>query len=274
MVEAICEKMRLAGEAGSLLKIEEEIREGLQAVADQRCDVVLAVGLVGQKIIRELKLTDVVASDVPFPEFNFNLHLGVHAGDADRLALLNAGLARIKANGIYDPIYEKWIGPLQPRALRLKDIQLYLAPGLIVVLGLGAAFLWQRRMLQQAKAQAEALRLSQERLKLVLEVGAHSLWEFDYETQIVRRDQAASGISGYSSAELTGDPGLYLSRVHPDDLHLLTEARLRTSRPGHDDLAYDYRIKNKSGEWRNASSSVNSAIFRKLRPSIPLSPAT
>jgi PAS domain S-box-containing protein len=228
----------------------DTLREGLQAVADQRCDVVLAVGLVGQKVIRELKLTNVVASEVAFPEFNFNLHLGVRAGDADRLALLNAGLARIKANGVYDPIYEKWIGPLQPRAIRFKDIQIYLAPGLIIVLGLGAAFFWQRRVLQQVKAQADALHLSQERLKLVLEVGAHSLWEFDYETQVVRRDRAASGISGYSETELAADPGLYVSRVHPDDLHLLTEARLRTAQPGHDDLAYDYRIKNKQGEWR------------------------
>jgi PAS domain S-box-containing protein len=219
-------------------------------VADNRCDVVLAVGLVGEKIIRDLKLTNVVTSDVPFPEFNFNLHLGVHAGDADRLAVINAGLARIIANGTYDTIYEKWIGPLHSRAIRLKDIQLYLAPGLIIALGLAAAFIWQRRVLRKVRAQAEALRASEERLKLVLEVGAHGLWEYDYKTKIVKRDPAAAAISGYTVAELATDPKLYLSRIDAEDLKLIEAARAWTNQPGNDLVSYDYRLKTKHGEQR------------------------
>ncbi|MBC7368069.1 MAG: transporter substrate-binding domain-containing protein [Undibacterium sp.] len=232
----------------------DTLREGLQAVADNHCDAVLAVGLVGKKIIRELKLTNVVISDVPFPEFNFNLHLGVHAGDADRLALINAGLARIIANGTYDAIYEKWIGPLQPRAVRIKDIQLYLTPGLIIVLGLSAAFAWQRRVLRKVRAQAEALRASEERLKLVLEVGAHGLWDYDHASDRAAPDPWMCALTGYTLAEIAADPSFLRRRVHPVELPRIAASDSQIALRGRDDVIMDYRVQTKTGDWRWVSS--------------------
>ena len=232
----------------------DTLREAIQAVADNRCDVVLAVGLVGQKLIRELRLTNVITSEVPFPEFNFNLHLGVRAGDSDRLATLNEGLARIKANGTYDPIYEKWIGPLQPRAIRFKDIQLYVIPGLILLCGVGAILAWQRRVLKRVRSQAEALALSEERLKLVLEIGTHGLWTYNYETRIAERDELIAALIGYTKAELDADPGSWQRLVHPDDLAALESSAYGIDKSHPDSIAQEYRIKAKSGEWRWISS--------------------
>ncbi len=226
------------------------LKDALLAIDENRADAVLATSLVGQKVLRELNLASIAASEVPFPDLDFNLHMGVHAGDSARLSVLNASLARIRASGVYDRIHEKWIGPLELRDRRLRDLKLYLFPGLIVVLALAAAFAWQRRILKKVRAQAEALRASEERLKLVLEVGAHGLWDYSYETNIVKRDDAAAAISGFSNAELAADPELYRSRINPDDKANMDAVRSRTHQPGNDLVSYDYRLKTKSGELR------------------------
>ncbi len=228
----------------------DTLESALQAVSDGRCDVVLAVGLVGQKIIRDLKLPNVVASAVEFPELSFDLHLAVRAGDADRLALINAGLARIRANGVYDRIHEKWIGPLELRELRLKDFRSYLVPGLFVVLAIAVAFAWQLRILRRVRAQAEALRASEERLKLVLEVGAHGMWEHDFATRATDRDERAAALSGYTKAEIDATPGFYRGLIHPDDLPVMEASREKNWRAGRDVVSHDYRLRARNGEWR------------------------
>jgi PAS domain S-box-containing protein len=227
----------------------DTLEGALRAVADNRCDVVLAVGLVGQKIIRELKLTNVVASAVEFPELSFDLHLAVRAGESDRLALLNAGLARIRANGVYNRIHEKWIGPLEPRAVRLKDIRLYLVPGLIAGLALAAAFIWQRRVLKLARAQAEALRSSEERLHLVLECGGHGLWDWNFETGHIERTDHAAELIGYAHDEIDQQHQGWMKLVHPDDRGAIAEIVARTNRPGEDVFFLEYRMHAKDGSW-------------------------
>ncbi len=232
----------------------QSLPEALQAVNDRRCDAVLATGLVGSKIIRDLRLPNVVASEVPFPELAFDLHLGVHAGDADRLAVLNAGLARIRANGVYDRIYEKWIGSLHPRDLRPMDLQPFVVPGFLGLLGLATLFLWQRRHLKRIRDQALALRASEEQLKLVLEVGAHGLWDYDFTTDRTRRDNWASVLTGYTEAELDAGPHRWRQLIHPEDLVQIKTSDRHIAKIGHDDVVQDYRVKTKHGEWRWISS--------------------
>ena len=65
-------------------------------------------------------------------DFTFELHMAVRAGDSDRLYRLNEGLARIRANGTYDRLHEKWIGPLETRRLRPSDLMPYLPAATVV----------------------------------------------------------------------------------------------------------------------------------------------
>src|SRR5690606_2972255 len=61
-------------------------------------------------------------------------------------------------------IFAKWIGPVEPRPIRLADLRPYLPPLASVVLVVVFIFWWQRRTLAQVARQAEALR--QSRLEL------------------------------------------------------------------------------------------------------------
>ncbi len=228
--------------------------EALKAVAEGRSDAVLTLELIGKKIIREQKLADIEASGVPLPDLSFRLHLGVQAGDTDRLRLLNEGLAGIRANGVYDSIHEKWIGPLNPRPLRLQDPGPFAVPAIVAMLAFGAVFFWQRHLLIRFRKQAAELQQSQQRLRLVLEIGAHGLWDYDYPSKTPQHDQSwRLNLMGFTAADLAANPDLIRNRIHPDDRPRMAAADARVA-TGHDDVVMDYRVQTKAGDWRWISS--------------------
>lgn len=99
----------------------------------------------------------------------YQFHIAVHKGDARNLAVINEGLATVRANGTFDRLYAKWIGPIQPRKLQLKDLRPYLLP-----IGLGALFIigiiaWQQAHTRQLGRQAGELQRNQAALQKAAE---------------------------------------------------------------------------------------------------------
>jgi two-component system cell cycle sensor histidine kinase/response regulator CckA len=226
------------------------LREGLRFVAEGRADATIDARIIGLKNIRDEHLANVVASDVELPEFAQPTHIGLQRGDAARLALINEGLARLHTNGAYDRIYEKWIGPLDPQRLRLRDLQPYFVPFIIVVLAILAAFLWQRRLLHRLARQAAALHQSEERLTLVLEGSEDGFWDWDLRTGRIERSERWAAMLGYTLAEV--DPTLDggLSLVHPDDRRLCEMYRSPQNMRNAPRYDLEFRMKTKSGDWR------------------------
>ncbi|MDB6167089.1 MAG: hypothetical protein JWQ83_2229 [Lacunisphaera sp.] len=225
------------------------LRDALHAVAAGDADAALEARPIGLKVIRDERL-NLEAAEVDLADFAQRQHIGVHRGDVARIALINEGLARLRANGAYDRIYNKWMGPLEPGHLRFRDVQPYL-PAAAGLLGLVLGVLtWQRRLLQRMARQAEALRLSEERLTLVLEGSEAGFWDWDLRTGHVERSDRWAAMLGYARAEIpqTVEGGRQL--VHPDDLKNFEFRRVQHEAgiTGRYDL--EYRMRAKSGEWR------------------------
>jgi len=106
-----------------------------------------------------------------------------------RLARINEGLARLRATGAYDKIYEKWIGPLEPRRVRFKELEPYLLPVAVLLGAVLGALLWQRQLLRRLQDQTEALRVSEQRLTLVLEGSEDGFWDWDLRTGYIDRSK-------------------------------------------------------------------------------------
>jgi PAS domain S-box-containing protein len=225
-------------------------QEALLAVADGRADGSLTATLMAKKTIRESGLALETIPHVDFEDLVYTYHAVFQRYDSARLAMFNEGLARIRANGTYDRIYERWVGPLDPRPLRFKDIEPYLLPGvglLTVALGL---LIWQRRVVLRLAQQAEELRRSEERLMLVLEGGDHALWDRDFTTENVARNERALAILGYSKEHVDSTFESWVNLIHPDDRpgFIAVQGALEKSRDKI--LSAEYRIKAKDGTWR------------------------
>ena len=142
-------------EWGATIKRFDSMAAALDATRSGGCDAVLFTNLLNIKSADEAGLRREFVQDI-IHEY----HFAVHKGESDTLALLNEALATLKHNGTYDRLYAKWIGPIEPRPLRLTELRPYLIPTVLLLLAFAAVIWWQRRTLAQIASQTEALRLS------------------------------------------------------------------------------------------------------------------
>ncbi len=224
------------------------LADSLRDVAENRADAAFDARIIGLKDIRDEHLTNLEVADVVVPDFAPRLHIGLQPDDLARLALINEGLARLHADGTYDRLYEKWIDPIDPRGLRFRDIRPYVLPGILGLVLILCALAWQRRLLRHLKRQAEAVRLSEERLTLVLEGSEDGFWDWDLRTGRIERSERWASMLGFSLTDIepTFDGGMKL--VHPDD-RPNREAFRSPLGPGR--FNSEYRMRTKSGEWRS-----------------------
>ncbi|MEJ1971822.1 MAG: transporter substrate-binding domain-containing protein [Lacunisphaera sp.] len=136
----------------------------VDAVHEGRADMFVGTRMVADYQLHQRGYTDIVLAPLELPGFDFREHFGVHPGQAELLAKLNEGLLTIQRDGTYDRLYEKWIGPIQIRTLRWRDIQPYALPMIVLLTAVLAGLAWQRRVLARVRRQAEALRQSEEQL--------------------------------------------------------------------------------------------------------------
>ncbi|MGC4075226.1 MAG: transporter substrate-binding domain-containing protein [Nibricoccus sp.] len=222
----------------------------LEALDQGKCDAFAATGLIASHFIRERGFKNIEKSPLELPGFFYELHMGVRAGDSDRLALLNEGLARIHANGTYDRLHEKWIGPIEHKHLTASDVIPYLLPAAAFLALITGALIWQRSMLKKLARQAEAIRRSEHRLTLVLEGSEDGFWDWDLRTDRVERSERWAAMLGYTLAEI--DPTLEggLALLHPEDRSAYDIYRTELTSGGGNRHDIEYRMKTKSGDWR------------------------
>jgi PAS domain S-box-containing protein len=134
--------------------------------------------------------------------------------------------------------------------LRPGDLAPVLVPAGIVLLGVAIALIWQRGLLKKMRAQAERLRLSEERLRHVLEGSRDGFWDWDIRTNQIERSERWASMLGYALSEIAPTLEAAAALVHPDDLpgHSLWKNRLLSGEASRYDL--EYRMKTKTGEWR------------------------
>ena len=236
--------------AADLLVPVGSVAEALHAVAERRADAAIVTRVFGAATINHDHLKELVEAQFVAPDSDHEFHFALHPEDRLRLAAINEGLQRIRANGVYDDLYERWIGPLEPRAIRWSDLQPYLVPTMIIlVLALGL-LLWQRRTMRLLGQQAEALRRSEQRLTLVLEGGDHGLWDWDVVTGTVERNTRSTSLLGYADNDIPPTHAAWMDLVHPEDRPSVEAAADHAALAMHDAFAVQYRMKAKDGQWR------------------------
>lgn len=122
--------------------------DALRLLASGQCDYAVVAIVPGMYIIREYKLTNLVAVARSIASQKYGY--GVRKDNTELLAKMTEGLAILKKTGQYDAIHAKWLGVLEPQGLALGKViklaALVITP-LVLVLG-GMAF-WSRSLHKQ-----------------------------------------------------------------------------------------------------------------------------
>ena len=227
----------------------DNMDQSVDAVHDGRADLFVATRMVADYLLRQRGYKDLVAAPIAFPDLEYREHFGVRPGQPELLAQLNDGLIAVQRDGTYDKLYEKWIGPIEGRVIRWRDVQPYVLPLILLLVVVIAGLAWQRRLLARERHQAEALRRSEEQLSLVIEGSQDGFWDWDVRTGVVTRSPRWAEMLGYSLKEVAGTRNGFLENIHPDD-RARVEADERSVWAERDRFQVEFRMRDRNGEWK------------------------
>ena len=223
------------------------LSDALEMLDSGKVDAVLGTKIFAEYTIREKTLSHIQPAPFAVADLRFQYHLAVLNGQDKLLYELNAGMIALRNNGIYDDIYEKWIGPLEPRQLHWRDLRPYLIPSLFILLALSFAFWRQRRLVTKLRLQAKALTTSEEHLTLVLEGSQDAFWDWDVTSNHVTRGERWAQMLSATPEQLgTGIESLE-PRIHPDDLEHVRQGRVLLVQQGHGRV--EYRVRSFNDQW-------------------------
>ena len=184
---------------GGTLRPYTNQQEALDATMRGEIDATLLVYAMDRKyIVNDHGMRRDFIDDIVY-----KFHFAVHKGDSSRLAQINEALASVRANGTFDRLYSKWLGPIEPRPIRLADLRPHASKiglGAVIV---AAVFWWQRHMLRKVSRHADALRDSEERYRGLIDSAFHG--SVIHRDGIVLETNASfAAMVGYSVEELPG----------------------------------------------------------------------
>jgi len=96
----------------------------------------------------------------------------------------------------------------------------------------------------ERKAAEEALRVSEEKYRLIVENSQDIIFTLDSAGNFIYVSPSVKQMLGYNQTDLIGRP--FNSLIHPEDLHVIEDAIQRGDEAGY----HQYRFRHASGEWR------------------------
>lgn len=191
---------------GKPLVTTKTAADAFRLLSSGQHDCVLLSKLVGLITLHDLNIDNIEAIRPPIEGITQKFGFAVHAGDADLLAMLNEGLAIVKAKGLYDQLYEKWFGILEPQGFSPEEVMHYvrLGVGTLLAIVLGSA-LWQFSLRRQLKKRTLELRERETMMTSIVENLPAMVFVKDHkELKFVQINKAAEGMLGYTREEMLG----------------------------------------------------------------------
>lgn len=180
----------------------------LAAVRDGSCDAAVVLRPLSFEQPDDADLRRELVDDI-----SYRFHVAVQRGDRARLERINEALASVRQSPAFDRLYGRWIGPIEPRPIRLADLRPYALPALAAALVLGVIFAWQRRVNRALAAHAAAVDASEEKYRLVVQ-NAHEGILLIQDGVFRFANAAAQRLLGRPESGLVGLP--YLDFVAPE----------------------------------------------------------
>lgn len=115
--------------------------------------------------------------------------------------------------------------------------------------------------------QDEALRLSEQRFQAVAEATTDVIWDWDLETDTVRRSESFARSFGWDASENNAGPNAWINHVHPEDRDRVVGglcAAIERKKPRWRD---EYRLIREDGTVAHIEDSASLLLDRNGKPS-------
>ncbi|OCX52558.1 hypothetical protein BEL04_13985 [Mucilaginibacter sp. PPCGB 2223] len=101
---------------------------------------------------------------------------------------------------------------------------------------------------KRKESEAE-LKASQELWQFALEGAGDGVWDYDFQTRKIFFSKRYKEMLGYTDDEFANDPDEWMSRIHPEDLHLVMKTDQDYFYKKQANHQIEYRIRHKDGHY-------------------------
>ena len=222
--------------------------EAVQALLDGKVDALIYPRQIVLYYAYRLNARDRIKT-VGEPLRTLTWHMTVKKGNADVLLLLNRGIAKVKASGAYDRIYDKWFGQALAKGYSARDVG-WIIGAILALMALFSAviFSWVWILRRTVDARTKALRESEGRFRNFADSASDWFWEVDIEGRFTWFSIDRHPMTGNPTAELIGKRPGQTGLVDPEaavELEALFEDSLARRVPFR---GFHTRVKSAAGE--------------------------
>lgn len=282
----IAEEYVKAHRLSSHLITTVSLEEALRRLAAGQGDAMVVQALAGRKLIRELGL-DLELAGAPLSNYQ-DFCFAVRSGDKELLALLNEGLALVIADGTYDRLKARWLGPLlEEPALPWRLLAAVMVVSLLVAAAI--AMIWQRTLLRQVtrrtaqlneanrrlaeeinerkgaehklrrhqeqletlvKERTTALQERSDRYELVLAGAQDAIWDWDVPARRIHFSAQWKALRGLADGDVSDSETEWSRWIHPEDVSRVLAAVSAHFEAHTPVFAEEYRICCKDGSYK------------------------
>jgi len=93
------------------------------------------------------------------------------------------------------------------------------------------------------------LKASRELWQFALEGAGDGVWDYDFQTRKIFFSKRYKQMLGYDEDEFNNDPEEWMSRIHPEDIHLVMKTDQDYFFKKMDNHIVEYRVRHKNGEY-------------------------
>ncbi len=158
-------------------------------------------------------------------------------------------IARIDTSEVYEPLTQ------------ILWLVVALVGALLLGAGAGVGLVWRLQNIRvyQEKAEiADALKISEERHRLIIDHSLDMIYTLDAAGKFLFVSPASERIMGFKPSEMQGRT--FRSFVHPDDVPMVELALNYFIETGQFTPGLEYRTKHASGDWRWHTTSGNRVL--------------
>lgn len=243
---------------------------------------ILYISLISQsrsKLLAEELARELSASEKKYRDLIENSHDIIYTINTDGVltfvspswsVLLGYPIDQVAGHSIYDfihpddiPVYKKWLNRGTESGKRQEEIEYRMkrergdwcwyassAVPLFEETGTVIGFEEISRDISERKRVEEALRISEERLQLTLNVSQIGIWDWDLKNDTWYTSPIYYGMLGYEAVSGLGDREIWIDRVHPDDKHMVEKNIQKVLSGESKDYQYEARLRHADGSYR------------------------
>jgi PAS domain S-box-containing protein len=190
--------------------------EAVQALLDGRVDAFIYPRQIVLYYAHQLNVAYRI-KQVGEPLRTLTWHMVVKKGNAKMLLLLNRGIAKVKASGEYQRIYDKWFGRAIFRGYTTGEVLRIVGSIVLVALAAGLAFAaWTWILRRTVIRRTAELNRSEGRFRATFEQAAVGIAHVGPDGRWQRVNRRLCDIVGYTREELL--ERTFQDITHPDDL--------------------------------------------------------